>query len=251
MAAPKTEPKGIAWKGWAALAITLVATVVGATLWLDSKFNALDTRDQHVDMAVRIVGAKQGGDTKALMDEALAMASIDSSNGYPDRAIVALNIANHLVREQKEAHAAAPQEAFSNALAQYQTLKKTPALRSAAHEGIIQLAEYRTDAETPSVTKLIPGIGHMRQAGNLTYLSDSTIVGENYLVIGPEGKGTDIDGFIMQNVVFQDVTIFYGGGPLIMQNVRFINCRFKVSDSPQGDQLLTAAVEQQTDAKIG
>jgi len=53
------------------------------------------------------------------------------------------------------------------------------------------------------------------------------------------------------NVVFENMTIRYNGGPVILHNVRFINCRFEVPNSPRGYQLLASAVEQPANVQIG
>jgi hypothetical protein len=55
----------------------------------------------------------------------------------------------------------------------------------------------------------------------------------------------------MHNVVFMDVDIYYHGGPVLLDNVLFLNCRFHVADSDHGDELLEAAVEAQTQLRIG
>jgi hypothetical protein len=48
---------------------------------------------------------------------------------------------------------------------------------------------------------------------------------------GPElllGVGGDLtlDGFYLRSVVLEGVTVHYNGGPVILENVTFINCRF-------------------------
>jgi len=56
--------------------------------------------DKHigrVETAVRIVGAKQGGDTKTLIDEALAVARNASDSGRTESAKAVLDIANRLL----------------------------------------------------------------------------------------------------------------------------------------------------------
>jgi hypothetical protein len=35
-----------------------------------------------------------------------------------------------------------------------------------------------------------------------------------------------LDGFFRKDIVFENVRIVYDGGPMAMQNVRFINCVF-------------------------
>jgi hypothetical protein len=56
---------------------------------------------------------------------------------------------------------------------------------------------------------------------------------------GPEtllGIGGDLglDGFYLRNIVLKDVTIHYNGGPLHLDNVTFINCKFVINNVNSG-----------------
>jgi hypothetical protein len=246
MAVPKPKTD---WKGWVALAVTVMIAVVGATWALWHEFSVLDKHISRVEMAVRIIGAKQGGDTKTLMDEALTIALNNSTDGRPDGAKVALGIANRQLQERIQAHVDVPQEEFDDALEHYQILKQSPALREAAHDGILKLAEYRTAIAPPPPNAQAAYLGDAELIGPNRHLINSAIVGNHVIHNSPDGF--DIDGFVLKNVVFTDVTIVYRGGPVFLENVRFINCRFEVPDTHQGDQLLEAAIKQQTDLTIG
>jgi len=138
--------------GWAALVVSLLIAVCGATFALWHEFSELDKHIARVETAVRIIGAKQGGDTKTLMDEALTVAMNNSSAGRIDRAKAVLAVANRLVQQQKEERIPAPQETFDTALIQYHDLKQFPPLRSSAHEGLTQLADYRSAITAPPAT---------------------------------------------------------------------------------------------------
>jgi hypothetical protein len=67
--------------------------------------------------------------------------------------------------------------------------------------------------------------------------------GPEYIVV--TGKSVEIllDGYRLKNVVIHDVQVLYGGGPLIMENVYFVNCTFHFPPKPlpNADQL-TAAI---------
>ena len=49
----------------------------------------------------------------------------------------------------------------------------------------------------------------------------------NAFIFG-EGGNVALDGMQLRNVVLRNVKIFYGGGPLIMENVYFVNCTFEM-----------------------
>ena len=78
--APPVKPK-TDWKGWTSLVLASCA-FVGGIVWLvhseiskiDSSIAGLDKHIARVESAIRMVGAKQGGDTKTLVDEALTVA---------------------------------------------------------------------------------------------------------------------------------------------------------------------------------
>lgn len=64
------------------------------------------------------------------------------------------------------------------------------------------------------------------------------------ILTGSRAKGSSarLDRHIMRNVVFRDMQIVYEGGPLVLQNVRFINCRLIQAKPSKGVQEMLAAV---------
>jgi hypothetical protein len=243
-------------KGWISLAVVCVGLVGGAVWAIAHEFATVNQRignvDAHisrVETAVRIVGAKQGGDTQTLIDEALKV-TVANAKSDPDGAKVTLAIANRWITQQSEAHIPAPQESFSSAIEQYQALVKIPALSETAHEGMLKLAEYKSGV-VPSPENL-PNVfaGSMERRGRFTYLYDALISGAGGLYNDPQGAA--IDYFVMRNVVFRNAVIVYHGGPVVMDHVVFINCRFITPNTPQGNQLLEIAIkEKAASATIG
>jgi hypothetical protein len=62
------------------------------------------------------------------------------------------------------------------------------------------------------------------------------------MVLGPawivaEGGEVGLAGIQLRNIVFRNVRISYVGGPLIMKNVYFVNCTFKMEVNPTTRQL--------------
>ena len=47
-------------------------------------------------------------------------------------------------------------------------------------------------------------------------------------ILEASGGGMVLDGWQLRNVIFQNVHIVYNGGPLIMNNVYFVNCTFEM-----------------------
>ena len=52
-------------------------------------------------------------------------------------------------------------------------------------------------------------------------------------VILVEGGAMTMDGMYMKNVVLRNVTIFYNGGPAVLDGVIFVDCHFVLSNVPQ------------------
>src|SRR5260370_39688272 len=110
-----TNPPKRDWAG-----IFAGCVFVGGLIWaahieiskLDERIAGVDKHVGRVETAVRIVGAKQGGDTKALIDEALVVAKNASDAGRTESAKAMLDIANRLLAEQKASREPAPQEFF-------------------------------------------------------------------------------------------------------------------------------------------
>src|SRR5580704_3273789 len=174
---------------------------VGGLLWaahveiskIDERIAGLDKHLGRVETAVRIVGAKQGGDTKTLIDEALIVAKNATNEGRTESAKTALDIANRLLGEQKASLEQAPQEFFSGAMKDYQKLRKSPALADLAWDGATKLVEYRS-ATTPVPAGFVVDIGEMGQRGQFRYLKNSLISGQN-AIRTPGCQGFDIDGW--------------------------------------------------------
>lgn len=241
--------QGIDWK-WLITTVLGALVLMGTVTWtLANEFAKLDKHIGRVETAVRIVGAKQGGDTKTLIDEALAVAKNAADAGRTESAKNVLGIANRLLAEQKASREQLPQEFFDRTIGTYKKLQTSPALVDSAREGATTLAEYRSaTSNVPSGFTL--AIGEMGQRGPFRYLKDSLLSGQN--VIKTEGcEGFGLDGWYLDNVVFENLRICYRGGVAVLSNVRFVNCQFDVGKSPRADQLIEAAVKQPANITLG
>jgi hypothetical protein len=240
------------WVGIVVGIVTIVGVIVGATWTISHEFGVVDQHIARVETAVRIVGAKQGGDTKTLIDEALTVAMNDSSSGKEDKAKTVLAIANRLIGTQVKTGPPLTQSDFNKVLVKYQALNKFPPLAQDVHSGITLLADYRSATLPAPPHSSSVYIGESGMIGNLRFFRDSVFIGENALSSSPKGTvGTVIDNVILENVVFRDATIVYNGGPLRLNKVQFINCRFRVGNSAHGVQFLEAAIKQESSLNIG
>jgi hypothetical protein len=219
---------------------------------ISDRMASLEAHIRKVETAVRIVAAKQQGDTKTLVDEALTVAKNASDAGQVENAKTSLEIANRLLAEQKATRVPAPPDFFDSTLRSFSRLKRLPLLANSAREGTLTLAEYRSATSSLPVGQPESHIGEMRREDPFLVLKDS--------VIGPHtlyqpkrgvGEGFELDYLFAENVVFHDLTIVYSGGPMKLRNVSFVNCLFVVPKVEAGDQLLQAVIQQPADLNIG
>jgi hypothetical protein len=122
MSNPIKRNIGIDWK-WVVPTALGAAIFVGGCVWgfhseisrLDERLASLDKHISRVETAVRIVGAKQGGDTKTLIDEALTVAQKAADAGRVESAKATLEVANHLIVTLKKENHPADQDFFRGA----------------------------------------------------------------------------------------------------------------------------------------
>lgn len=66
-------------------------------------------------------------------------------------------------------------------------------------------------------------------------------MGNQYVIVA--GSQVKIDGLQMKNVIFQGVKIIYEGGPLLINNVYFVNCTFEIPKERRGQDLVFALLQ--------
>ena len=136
----------------------------------------------------------------------------------------------------------APPSFFDATAQKLKELRDVPIYNIDVHPALLQLAEYRSvNTPRPSELRSFAQVGELRRMGAFTFISDSYF---------RRSGNYDIDGFILDNVTFEEITISYRGGPVSLHNVRFINCRFIVPYSPRADQFLLAATRQPVNVEI-
>src|SRR5207249_3697972 len=106
---PRTD-----WKWGITTGIVLLGLFVGSAWTLKSELSGVEKHISRVETAVRIIGAKQGGDTKTLIDEAFAVAKNAADAARTESAKAILDIANRLLAEQKASREPVPQEFFDH-----------------------------------------------------------------------------------------------------------------------------------------
>ena len=64
--------------------------------------------------------------------------------------------------------------------------------------------------------------------------------GHSYILVrGSTGPGKIIlDGMHLKNVILRDLRISYSGGPIVLENVYFVNCTFEIDRQSHGQELV-------------
>ena len=66
--------------------------------------------------------------------------------------------------------------------------------------------------------------------------------GVKYLVIADEPGTIQLDNMFMKNVIFQHTTVSYHGGPIKLENVYFVDCKFKFKEDQRSRDMLMAVL---------
>lgn len=67
--------------------------------------------------------------------------------------------------------------------------------------------------------------------------------GPNDFVVEGQGFNIILDGFHVRNAIVRNAEITYNGGPIILENVYFVNCTFKTTIAPSSQLFADALLE--------
>jgi hypothetical protein len=245
------------WTAWIPIGAPIVALlVVGVTLGihLDNKIGMLQKDIQattgrlgKVEDAVKVLGNQQPDQTQKIIHDLLVAAKIV---GKPEIAARATRVATSLMTVLKEEKRPANPEFFRLTTDNLNALRHQPELKTHAFGTEQQLAEYRSALQPEQTTRgtvfkcaqgpeIAGGFGGDKKVLN-KFIESVTIV----------NCYQDLDGFSWTNVVFVNARIIYSGGPVILNNVIFVNCKFEIKPSDDGFEVLQYAALDQRGLKI-
>lgn len=252
---PQKPQKQVDWKWLITTILVLVGLVVGATWKIDSKFSDIGSRvdrvDKHltkIESAVRVIADRQGGDVKGLVDDILVAAKAQQDSGNPNAAANILKALPKIIQPEHTQLSTASVAHAARNLEQFRASSNS-SVSEAALKGVVALATYRSaSTPVPASSQSMPvrtelSIGTLIVKGGRFFISDSFLSGN--AIDNSSGNGFDIDGAVLRNVTLEGVKIVYRGGPVTLDNVHFVNCRFSVSNTPSSDRLLLEAVIQE------
>jgi hypothetical protein len=111
--------------------------------------------------------------------------------------------------------------------------KATPLLHATTHYTIFE------EAGPPVTQAFVYGDVPRDQAAVYEHigqdLNKNNPRGDAFLIV--QAKRVILDGMDIRNVVFENVHIVYGGGPLKMENIFFVNCTFELPQTRVGQEL--------------
>ena len=70
--------------------------------------------------------------------------------------------------------------------------------------------------------------------------NESEAVGNDWIIV--DGGALSIDDMDMKKVILRNVSIYYAGAPLQMEDVYFMNCTFSVKQQSNGERLALAVL---------
>lgn len=112
-----------------------------------------------------------------------------------------------------------------------QAAQSQPALVSDAWSAQLALVDYRSSLPTEPTPPI---------SATPKFVFHGAMMNGGAVING----GQKLDGAYWRNYTFENARIEYDGGPMILENVRFINCTFVVRYSPRGEQLAEMVLTQ-------
>jgi hypothetical protein len=246
MVTPKNKDKSVV--GWISLVVLVLSSVIGGTIWLDSKFSAIDsklgdtnTKIVKLQGAVNTLSAEQPEWIKNLIQQLIAVAQVKAGQGDTASAIQAAKTVAVLLGVERREKKPANDPFFLQTLAGLDTLqssKPIPNIKAAALEAKLALANYRSSLES-----VPPNF-----SGSARHIVNGAVFTHNYF----ENAIVELDGRVWIDNTFVNSRIIYHGGPVEMQGTRFVNCTFEVTKSGSGwaDRLLEYAIVGSPELKL-
>jgi hypothetical protein len=135
------------------------------------------------------------------------------------------------------------------ALASYSTAYPSRELQAILSQETLLMAEafgkvftYRRIAAStgPNNYLLTADVSRQPEVARMERLDDVRPVASDY---GPgflivQGLSATIDGFYLRRIIFKNMKLTYHGGPLVLEQVYFLECQFEMVVSPNSSRLL-------------
>ncbi len=182
------------------------------------------------DQAVSIL--RRAKTTETVLPEPViqnsGMRFIEAADTDPNAWNVALDLLNY--RSFLNASLVPPYPDAKPAPFSFSLAIKTP---PAGVNGSIIFLESNISVPLSEAAKIEPTDGrpYVKAPGN---------VGPAYLIVVVKAFEIGLDNMLLKNVIIRNATIDYNGGPLILYNVAFVNCTFKIPRNEPSKRLASS-----------
>jgi hypothetical protein len=151
----------------------------------------------------------------------------------------AIEAVRSIAVQAKSEKLAAPTSVLQEVNAKIQdAVASDPKLKDQAWPARVALLDYRTALQKPFVGNEVTGLTLPGAGGNASFRLPNLPIIQRLVFRGGRQK---LDNAIWKDMVFEDQEIEYDGGPMAMQNVRFINCTFKMRYSARASDFANLA----------
>jgi hypothetical protein len=225
--------------GWGIAGLYGAALAALVTFWIPREATNIETSVKldtaHQLLPIQIQLATLTGIMQLKQSKDVALAIQQSANfATPIPAIEAIKTIAQQAKEEKLA--VTPQVLQTANINIQRAVASDPQLKPAAWSARLALVDYRTSLQQPFRGNTVAGTDQ-----ELPFENPQLNVIKEFVY----RNGTqEIDRIFWKDVVFENVRIVYHGGPMAMQNVRFINCTFIMNDTWRTDKLADLILDQ-------
>jgi hypothetical protein len=222
--------------GWGIAGLYGAAVVAIITFWIPREMTGvresvvqtvkIDTASQLLPIQTQL--ARLTGLVELRQSKNVATAIQQSADDATP--LVAIEAVKAIVQQAKEEKLAAPPGVLRSANTRIQNAAASdPKLRGAAWSARLALLDYQSSLQEPFKGQTVAGTNQ-----EPPFKTPPLPVITEFVIRDISQK---LDGVFWKDMVFENVHVVYDGGPMAMQNVRFINCTFSMSDTWRTDKL--------------
>jgi hypothetical protein len=227
--------------GWGIAGLYGAALIAMITFWIPRETARveqtvkIDTASQLISIQTQL--ARLTGLVELRQSRNVATAIQQSADDATP--LVAIEAVKAIVQQAKEEKLAAPPEVVRFANTRIQNAAAgDPKLRGAAWSARLALLDYQSSLQEPFKGQTVAGTS---QEPPFTTPPLPVVIKSVY-----RDLTVRLDGFFWKDIVFENVHVVYDGGPMAMQNVRFINCTFSMSETLRTARFANLILDQNT-----
>lgn len=256
-----------AWGKILIWAFVAAAVCIGGTvIHTEVKLASMDTQVQGLPKSIGDqMDTKLANFKTDMIKEFYKRAKAYTEAGHFDDGAAALRAAAILTSMSSDAKQPADAAFFRHAVVSLRDIEKRfpgpTRIAEPLHHAEVALANYRSVLATPPKYRLVgtpikgPVTSPLKPGTEFDYVGGAggwivpaltpqqirnppMFSMENIAWVGKSTGFAQLDGWEMKNVTFSNIVIVYTGGPIILDNVKFIHCSFDVSPNEAGRRLM-------------